>query len=182
MIPTWPRCAFWGAQPSWRATKVKRRSKKVVTCHVVSGAYLEKCLTDFNNITHTWSPHDLYVPFGMHNLLEGQQRSKEGYNLSCRFRSISRKPPDVFQPYYTHMIPTCRRCAFSVVRPSEGKKKAKKVVTCHVVYGVYLEKRSTDFNAVYLFNYIFCGFYVYWPRGFPCIARLFSGWLELRST
>jgi hypothetical protein len=68
---------------------------------------------------------------------------------------------------------TCHRCAFWGVRPSEGKKRSKKFVTCHVVYLVYLEKRSTDFNAVYFFNYyIFGGFYVYWQRGFPCFAHL----------
>jgi hypothetical protein len=75
-ITTWPRCAFWGAQPSWRATKVKGRSKKVVTCHVVSGAYLEKCLTHFSHITHTWSPHGLDVPFGVYNPLKVKRSKK----------------------------------------------------------------------------------------------------------
>jgi hypothetical protein len=42
-----------------------------------------------------------------------------------RFRNISRKPQKLFQPYYTHMIPTCPRCACWGVRPSEGQKKVE---------------------------------------------------------
>jgi hypothetical protein len=43
---------------------------------------------------------------------------------TLRFWSISRKPLNGFQPYYTHMIPKCPRCAFWDVRLSEGQNKA----------------------------------------------------------
>jgi hypothetical protein len=63
---------------------------------------------------------------------------------------------------HTHKSPHALDVHFEVYYLLKVKRMSKKVVTCHVVYGVYLEKRSTDFSAVYLFNYyIFDGFYVY---------------------
>jgi hypothetical protein len=118
--PTCPRCAFCDARPSWRATKVKRRL--VVTCHVVSGAYLEKRSMDFNHITHTWSPHDLDVPFGVHDPLKVKRRSKKV--VTCHVISgayLENRQTDF--NHITHRIPTCPRCAFWGEQPSEGQKK-----------------------------------------------------------
>jgi hypothetical protein len=75
MIPTCPTCAFWDARPSWRATN--NGLKKCITCHVVSGAYLENHPTDVNHITHTWSPHALDVPIGLYDFLKVNTRSKK---------------------------------------------------------------------------------------------------------
>jgi hypothetical protein len=73
---------------------------------------------------------------------------------------------DRFQPYYSYMIPTCPRCAVWCVRQYDCQMKVKrrskkKVVTCHVVSGAYLEKRSTDFNA---FNLCFFCSAIYFPN------------------
>jgi hypothetical protein len=130
--------------------------KKVLTWYVVSGAYLEKRSTDFNHISYTWSPHALDVPFGMHNLLEGQPRSKEGYNLSCRFRSISRKPPDGSQPYYTHMFP------FWGVRPSEGQKKVEEGCNLSCSFRSISRKPSNGFQPYYIHMIPTCPRCAFW--------------------
>jgi hypothetical protein len=128
--------------------KGKRRSKKVVTCHVVSGAYLEKSSTDFNRITQTWSPHAQDVPFVMHNLFEGQRRSIDGCNLSCRFRSISRKPLNEFQPYYTHMIPICPRCACRGARPSRRSNEGQSRLWLGISFPEHISKTAKRISTI----------------------------------
>jgi hypothetical protein len=105
--------------------KGNKGQKKVETCHVVSGAYLQKA------------------------------------------RELLKR----FQPCYSHMIPTCPRCAFWGVWPSESQKNVEE--GCNL--SCRLSRIALNrFQCHFFFNYyIFGGFYVYWPRGFPCIARLF---------
>jgi hypothetical protein len=113
-----------GAMVLGSVTSVTSVLTYVRTSHFVSGAYLENRSTDFNHITHTWSPHTIDVPVGMHDLLEGQRRSNEGCNLSCRFRSISQKPLNGCQPNYAYMIPASM-CLLGVYDPLNVKRRCK---------------------------------------------------------
>jgi hypothetical protein len=81
---------------------------------------------------------------------ECQKKVEEGCNLSCRFRSISRKPFNGFQPYYTHMIPTCPRCAFWGVRPSEGQTKVGEGCNLSCSFRSISRKPSNGFQPYYI--------------------------------
>jgi hypothetical protein len=87
------------------------------------------------------------------DLPEGQRWSKEGYNVSCRFRNISREVPNGFQPYYTHTIPTCPRCAFWSVRHSAGQKKVEEGCNWSCLLWSIFGKALNRFQCRFLFYY-----------------------------
>ncbi len=135
----------------------ERRSKGGQGRLLLSISFLEhisKTAQQILPILHTYDIHMTYMCLLVCvRICEGQpkvkRRSKKAVTChTFRFRSISRKPLNGLQPYYTHMIPTCPRCAFWGVRPSWRSKEGQRRLRLGISFPEHISKTAKRITTI----------------------------------